>query len=111
MTLNTSAYPPADAIMEYLLNAFETRTAPLACDVVLVENVAESIRRNTSVKPSNVRVGQLLAAYPFYGQPRQIRANGQVHRVIILRRFDEWAVSSGRDILALIANSLDPLCD
>lgn len=85
---------------EMLQTAFEERSEPLSRDVVLTRDVSEYVRRHCSVKPSNDRIGKILATPPFNGKPRQVRLGDAIYRVIILRNHGRWGCAPGRDVLA-----------
>lgn len=103
-----------------LLNAaFENRAEPLARDVVIVNNVADYVRRQCHSSPSNDRIGKILAGPPFNGIPKQIRVGDELYRVILIRNQSVWVGASGRDTMAHIQGQReltlepvrDPLCD
>jgi hypothetical protein len=85
---------------ELLQTAFEERSEPLARDVVIIREVADYIRRHASVKPSNDRVGKILAAEPFNGKPIKFRVGEAVYKAVVLR--GNWLGKPGREIMAHI---------
>lgn len=91
--------------VELLQTAFEERSEPLARDVVITRDVADFARRNSSTKPSNDRIGKILASYPFHGKPRQVRVGDSIYRVIVLRNHNRWLVAPGREVMDHIAGN------
>ena len=93
---------------ELLETAFEERSEPLSRDVVITKDVGEYARHHCSVKPSNDRVGRILAAPPFNGQPRRVKVGDAQFRAIVLRNHAKWMAASGREIMDHIAgNDID----
>lgn len=97
---------------ELLQTAFEERSEPLSKDVVIIRDVADFVRRHASVKPSNDRVGKLLAGPPFNGRPINFRVGQGTYRAIAIR--GNWVGVPGREIMAHINGddvTLDPLAE
>ena len=103
--------------LEMLVTAFEERAEPLAKDVVLTREVGEYLRRYCMNKPSNDRVGKILAGPPFNGSARKYccgpKGQQSWYRTIILRNIPKWENASGSAVLAHINGEdedLDALC-
>jgi hypothetical protein len=97
---------------ELLVTAFEERSEPFSKDIVLIRDVAEYARRNSSNKPSNHRIGRILAGPPFGGTAIQFKVGEAVYRATIIRNLPRWIKAGGRDIMTHISGddaSLDPL--
>lgn len=85
---------------EMLMTAFEERSEPLARDVVLIKDVADYVRHRALAKPSNDRVGKILASEPFNGKPIQFRVGESRYRGIAIR--SKRRGRSGRETVAHI---------
>ena len=102
--------------LELLVTAFEERSEPLVKDVVLAREVGDYVRRYCMVKPSNDRIGKILAGAPFNGIARKFcigPKNRQAwYRATIIRNITHWTTASGAELMAHIQGddvSLDPL--
>lgn len=89
--------------LEMLITAFEERSEPLSKGVVLARDVAEYVRRNSTAKPSNERVGRILAGPPFSGMSRKITLGDSQYRIIAFD--DKWLTKPAREIMAHICGS------
>jgi hypothetical protein len=92
---------PSD--MELLLSMWEQRSAPFDRDVVLTNEIGEYVRKHCLAKPSNHRIGKILAKPPFNGKHIQFRAGEGRYRAIALRNFKRWGGTSGKEIMAHIS--------
>jgi hypothetical protein len=88
--------------MELLQTALEQYAEPLDTDVVITSEVAEHVRKHCTTKPSNDRVGKLLAKAPFNGKSRILRIGKGSYRCIILRNYEMWGTASSIDVMAHI---------
>ena len=95
--------------LELLITAFEERSEPLSKDVVITRDVADYVRRNCSVKPSNDRIGKLLCAPPFNGEGKLYRVGQSVYRMVVLRNKAKWLASSGTAVMGHIQGDDAPL--
>jgi hypothetical protein len=102
--------------LEMLITAFEERSEPLSKDVVLTREVGDYVRRYCMTKPSNNRIGKLLAGEPFNGIPKKICVGPKTrqawYRAIVLRDHDRWVEATGTEVMAHINGedeALDPL--
>ena len=96
--------------LEMLITLFEERTEMFTKDVVLTREVGDYVRRYCMAKPSNDRIGKLLAGPPFNGKPIKFRAGPSTYRAIMLR--GQWLGTSGALIMDHIQGNdenLDPL--
>lgn len=88
------------ADLEMLITAFEERSEPLSKGVILARDVAEYVRRNSTSKPSNERIGRILAGPPFNGIPKKISIGASQFRIIA---FDpKWLDVPAKEIMAHI---------
>ena len=97
--------------LELLITAFEQRTQPLDRDVVITAEVGDYVRRNCIAKPSNDRVGKLLALPPFNGEQKRFRVGAGTYRGMILRNFAHWRNAGGAETMAHITGDDAPLDD
>jgi hypothetical protein len=94
--------------LELLITAFEQRSEPLAKDVVITADAADYVRRNCIVKPSNDRIGKLLAGKLFNGQAKRFCLGVSWYRGIVLRDPSKWINSSGTKVMQHIqGNDVD----
>jgi hypothetical protein len=94
--------------LELLITAFEQCSAPLDKDVVITAEVAEYVRKNCLAKPSNDRVGKLLALPPFNGTQKKFSVGQAWYRGMVLRNKLRWLSSDGREIMEHIqGNDVD----
>ena len=70
---------------ELLAIAFEERSEPLSRDVQIIRDVADYVRQRSSAKPSNDRVGKILATDSFKGIAKTLRISEATYRAIIVR--------------------------
>lgn len=71
--------------LEMLITAFEQKSEPLSTGAVITADVGDYVRRNGITKPSNDRVGKLLAAPPFNATARRFKiAETSQYRTLIL---------------------------
>lgn len=75
----------ASGDFELLQRAWEERSEPLAKNVVITGEVADYVRIHSPVKPSNDRIGKLLAVPPFNGSAIKFHLGESWYRAAVLR--------------------------
>jgi hypothetical protein len=96
--------------MELLITAFEQCSEPLNRDIVITSEVGDYVRKHCIAKPSNDRIGKLLALAPFNGVRKKFAVGPAWYRGIILRNHARWLSSNGKEIMEHISgNDVDLL--
>jgi hypothetical protein len=95
--------------LEMLVTSFEERSEPLSKGVVITRDVADYVRQHCSAKPSNDRIGKILAGPPFNGVAMRKRVGQSIYRMIALD--PRWINASGADTMKHINGDDAELAD
>jgi hypothetical protein len=94
---------------ELLQTLWEQQEEFFTKDAVLISDVVAFIHKNTSARPSGVRVGKLLARPPINGRSQVFRVGGSIYRAVIVRKFDRWLGANGKELMAHIRGDDDSI--
>lgn len=95
--------------VECVRDAFEQRLDVFARDVVISREASDYVKKCIGFRPSEARIGRILAKAPYHGKPVQYRVGDRRYRGIIIRNHAGWSLAAGREIQAHIDGDTDEL--